>query len=283
MKKLLWLWLAIASAVGILPYAATETQKGPNVPTVTVSVGNEIIEMDIEEYATRVILAEADICTNDETKKALSVAARSVGAYFSLFGCKHSDFDVCNDGNCCIRLADIKKYSAEEIDAARAIVNSTFGETLNVGSYPALSLFTLCSGSSTRQSEIFSYHTPVKRSKKCEIHKTEKTYSVSELYSLFEAESGSEDCFIYADNGKCAFGVIGNKLFSGERIAEVLGLKSNELSVKLDGDSVTAVSYGVGHGYGLDLCGAQELAKNGKKYTEILQMYFPKLELNKIY
>ncbi len=283
MKKLLCIWLVIASAIGIAPYTAAKTRVVSNVPTVTVSLGSEIIEMDIEEYALRALLAESDICKSDEAKKALSVAARSVGAYFSMFGCKHSDFDACADGECCIRLADITEYSESEISAARAIIKSTYGRILTADSYPALALFTLCSGSSTRQSTIFSYHTPVARKARCEVHKTEREYTTDTLYSLLGAVSGSEDCFVYDDSGKCVFGVVGGSLLSGEEIADRLDLKSNELSVTLDKDKSFAVSYGVGHGYGLDLCGAQEQALRGKAYTEILQTYFPKLQLNKIY
>ncbi len=283
MKKLLCIWLIIISAIGIVPFASAEAEKTIKPMTVNISFGGEIIEMDTEEYALRVLLAESEICKSDEAKKALSVAARSVGAYFSLFGCKHEDFDACADGDCCIRLADISKFKKEEIDAAKAIVKSTYGESLVAESCPALALFTLCSGSSTRQSDIFSYLTPVARKAKCVLHKTEIEYTVAELYSRLGVDSGKEESFIYDDNGKCKLGFVGGRLFSGEDIASRLGLKSNELFVTVESEKVIAVSYGVGHGYGLDLCNASELASAGKGYREILQTYFPKLTINKIY
>ncbi|GAB4535351.1 MAG: SpoIID/LytB domain-containing protein [Thermodesulfovibrionia bacterium] len=52
-------------------------------------------------------------------------------------------------------------------------------------------------------------------------------------------------------------------------------LPSTDFSVRIEGDSVIFDGRGWGHGVGLSQWGAQEMAKNGKDYREILEHFYP--------
>ena len=49
---------------------------------------------------------------------------------------------------------------------------------------------------------------------------------------------------------------------------------------EIDG-RVRIVTKGLGHGYGLSIYGANEMAKEGKTYQEILSYYYSGLEITK--
>lgn len=66
---------------------------------------------------------------------------------------------------------------------------------------------------------------------------------------------------------------------SGEDFRQRLGLNSACFSLgEVDG-KIRVVTKGLGHGFGLSEWGANELAKQGKDYIEILKYYFPNIEI----
>ncbi len=270
----------ILISLSAIPFAAAKAMNQSPAPKLAVFLDGEIVEIDAEEYVLRVLLAEGEICENDEALKSLAVAARSCALYFSLYGLKHDGFDACADKNCCVPLGNPEKAKIEFLARVKKAVEETRGEALTVNGFPALALFTHCAGSGTRQCEGFSYLSPTAESGKCEIHNLSLTL---ETDGILENISEKESCVVYDEGGKCVFSVFGNRVISGDDLADVLSLPSVEFSLEISEDGVTAVCNGVGHGYGLNLCAAQTKAEDGMKYNRILEIYFPKLNLNKIY
>ena len=74
---------------------------------------------------------------------------------------------------------------------------------------------------------------------------------------------------------------IAEKIFSGEELKQILNLKSMNISIIINKDSIKFISKGYGNGYGLSLYGANELAVNGCDFANILHYYFPKTKINK--
>ncbi|NLI89425.1 MAG: SpoIID/LytB domain-containing protein [Epulopiscium sp.] len=73
---------------------------------------------------------------------------------------------------------------------------------------------------------------------------------------------------------------VGSKLMSGEEFKNTLGLRSSCFMIEYQGKQVRIISKGLGHGVGLSQYGANEMAKEGKDYKEILKHYFPKADIN---
>ncbi len=67
---------------------------------------------------------------------------------------------------------------------------------------------------------------------------------------------------------------IGNTIISGEEFRKILGLPSSNFKVFKQSDSLVFDVRGIGHGVGLSQNGANELAKEGKKYDEIISHYY---------
>ena len=67
---------------------------------------------------------------------------------------------------------------------------------------------------------------------------------------------------------------IGNVEMTGDEFAYIFNLNSPNFEVDEYEGQIRIVTKGLGHGLGLSLYGAKELAKSGKSYTEILQHYY---------
>lgn len=72
---------------------------------------------------------------------------------------------------------------------------------------------------------------------------------------------------------------IGNQEFQGEQIKEILELPSSCFTVQRLEKQVRFLCRGRGHGLGMSQYAAQKMAEEGKTYEEILQYFFPKLQL----
>lgn len=74
---------------------------------------------------------------------------------------------------------------------------------------------------------------------------------------------------------------INDIVFSGEEFRQLLGLKSLNLNIIINIDGIKIITKGFGNGYGLSIYGANELAKNGCSFSNILKYYFPGVKINK--
>lgn len=284
MKGFMLYFLAIFILLSALPIAAKKSVASEEMPTITVDLGGETREITIEEYVLRVLAAENEKCENTETLKALSVAVRSCGMYFSLYGLKHESFHACGDGECCLPLGDPTKLNGETLTRCISAAEETEGQILTLDGLPAIALYTLCASNGTLQCEEFPYLTPVTESEKCETHKSERVYTLEELERVLpNNDIYNDSCLVYDENGKCEFGVIGGKLISGSELAKSVNLPSVEFTLELTESEACFVSYGAGHGYGLALCAADKKADGLIDYKKILEIYYPNLEINKIY
>lgn len=74
---------------------------------------------------------------------------------------------------------------------------------------------------------------------------------------------------------------IGNQMVQGERIKEILSLPSSCFTVQISGNQVRFLCKGRGHGLGMSQYGAEQMALEGKDYKEILNTFFPELNIEK--
>lgn len=274
------LYFFVFSVLSLCVPLGAKSVMGEIVPAVTVFSDSQIQEMDIEEYTLRALLAQGEITKSHEGKKALAVAIRSSAYYLSVYGLKHGDFDVCDRKECCLELGKIEGYPAEYYNECKSAVEETRGRVLVYDSKPALSLFTLCSGSGTAPCQGFPYLTAVSEESVCEEHTTLKSFDKSEFdFSLSE----SDCCLVYDGWGKCVFGVLDGKYMSNNELKTLFSLPSDEFFIESHRETIEIKAYGAGNGFGLNLCGAEKMSKSGKSYEEILGFYYPKLELIYIY
>jgi len=74
---------------------------------------------------------------------------------------------------------------------------------------------------------------------------------------------------------------INNEIFDGYSFSNILNLPSQDFTVLIDNDKAFFTMRGFGHGIGLSQYGANEMAKNGYNYHEILKHYYNNVEIVK--
>ena len=72
---------------------------------------------------------------------------------------------------------------------------------------------------------------------------------------------------------------IGTQTISGEDFRRILSLNSAYFSITPVDGSIRIVTRGLGHGVGLSTYGANELAKEGKTFEEILSYYYQNISI----
>jgi len=77
--------------------------------------------------------------------------------------------------------------------------------------------------------------------------------------------------------------LIGQKTYTGEEVQYALGLPSACYTFEEISGKIRAVCKGVGHGYGFAQFGANELAREGKTYLELLGYYFQNVEVQSVH
>ncbi len=284
MKHWLLYFLAIIIAVMGVPLLAENSVAGEEMPKLSVFSNGEVKEMPVEEYTLRILIAQESACESIEAKKALAVAARSCGMYFSLYGCKHQEYEVCDDGNCCMYLGDPEDVDEEVLSTLISICEETKGQILTIDSLPCLALFTRCASKGTMQCDSLPYLSPVLEAERCMIHKTETETEIdSELAQILGNTTEHPPYLVFDESEKCELAILGGNIKSGIEIAKMLNLPTVEFTLSIEENKLNAVCYGIGHGYGLNICGAEKLAQGGMNYQNILEIYYPKLKMNKIY
>lgn len=290
MKNWLLYFFAVLVVTAAVPFAAEKTAVSDPVPKITVLRGSEVKEISAEEFALCVLIAEGGSLPSFEAKKALAVAARSLASYIDFNGYKHSEFDLCSDPDCCLALSDPEQAEEALFAECKNAVDETRGMVLEFDRLPAAALFTYCAGSGTRDNPELGYLCAVAESERCEAHGSELKMD----YSAFsEAIPGISSCtseellqssFIaYDASGKCSFGVFNGVCIGAEELASSLSLPSAEFNISFDEEEAVITCYGEGSGFGLNLCGAERMAESGKSFSEIIALYYPELNLNKIY
>lgn len=67
---------------------------------------------------------------------------------------------------------------------------------------------------------------------------------------------------------------VGDKTLSGGEVWRIFGLRSTAFSVSFNGNVFTFTTKGYGHGAGMSQYGANEMARSGKDWEEILRYYY---------
>ena len=71
-----------------------------------------------------------------------------------------------------------------------------------------------------------------------------------------------------------------DKILEGEMFALGMGIPSSNFSIQKTGSKVRFLCRGKGHGLGFSQYGGNELAKDGSLWEEILEEYFPEMEIS---
>ncbi len=307
------LFVIMFSAIGVwMSGGAQDTAQSPGQPGVTfrpepgesgdgvveVYIDGDTIPMDIEEYIVGVTAAEMPASFEPEALNAQAVAARTYTLHLKHNGgCSaHPGADVCTDSTHCqayLTDEEMKKAWGDNYDKYLSKIDeavlSTRGEEIYYDGEEIQVFYHSSSGGMTEDcANVYAESLPYLKSVKSEGEEGYSNYygkvtvSFGEFVSKMEAYSPDISLTGSAadigeiqryDSGRVKSIKIGDETFTGREVRQIFGLNSTNFTIKTT-DGITFSTVGFGHGVGMSQTGANEMAKTGSDYIEILEHYF---------
>ena len=72
---------------------------------------------------------------------------------------------------------------------------------------------------------------------------------------------------------------IGDKTYTGVELRTLLNLRSTDFDITITANGLEIVTRGYGHGVGMSQYGANEMAKQGYKYQDIIKHYYTNVKI----
>lgn len=269
----------------------------------------EIEEKEIDEYLLGVVSAEMPASFEEEALKAQAVVARTYTVYaISHNEGKHEGADICDDSSCCqawiSKEGRFEKWEEADREGNWAkienAVNSTRGKIITYNGEAIDAFFHSNSGGKTENvgvvwggadlpylqsvetagEDAYSQYASEVEFNKAEFE--EKMKQKNEDFSIDYNEEDSIKILEYTEGNRVKTVKIGNLELSGVEVRQLLGLKSANFTVSIDGDNIKFDVKGYGHGVGMSQTGADSLAKEGKNYEEIIKHFYTGVEIENL-
>lgn len=262
--------------------------------------GGQVEEMDLGAYLVGVVRAEMPASFEPEALRAQAVAARTYTLYKMQTGSNHGDTaDICTDSTCCQAYISEERARANWGDDAdeyeRKIedaVTSTDGQTILYGGVPILAVFHSSSAGLTRAAgEVWLNDLPYLQA----VDSPEAGDSIPNYYSRveFTAEdfktkflaahpeadlsgpiSGWLANAVTDGAGSVVTLSVGGVSMKGTELRTILGLRSACFEWEIQDGGLVFFVTGYGHGVGMSQYGANQMAREGADYREILTHYY---------
>ncbi len=261
----------------------------------------EIIEeLGLEEYIKGVVAAEMPVSFEKEALKAQAVAART----YSLRRLQRKEgIDEEEIAQAYLSEKELKERWGEKyliykskIDSA---VEETEGEIMTYEDEIIEAVFHSTSAGYTENSEnLWNEEKPYLKSVESKQDEKAPDYIVKTIFEndaiVAKLEQKYSDVVITnapilqqiqvikrSEAGYIMQIQIGNKIFTGNEIRVLLGLRSTNFTVNQKDNKVTITTRGYGHGIGMSQYGANYMAQDGKNYKEILKHYYQGVDIVK--
>ena len=295
------------------PEVKVDTSGSPLIKVLNVKT-KEIEILPLEEYIVGVVAAEMPVEFESEALKAQAVAARTYTVkryegHKKNPNKEHPEAHICTDSTHCQAYISkdemstkwgILKYPGYYNKIARA-VNETAGIVLVYqGKLIDPVYHSTSTGKTENSGDVWQFDIPYLKSvespgdQESPKFKTQQTLTLAQLdkalatnlatvpASTINNPSASPLKIIEkTSTGRIKTIKIGDKEFKGEEVRAKLGLNSTSFSWKAEGDKITFLVTGYGHGVGMSQYGANYFAKEGKDYKEILSHYYTGTELRR--
>lgn len=282
-----------------------ELPKDKNESIMVFSPKNKKVEnIDFFEYTVGAVAAEIPPTYHTEAVKAQAVAAytyalkvKSEGRQSELNGAHISASDEKHQGY--IDKDERKKRWGEKFDIyeekIEEAVKEVYGKRITykgeliVAAYHAIS-----SGSTYDSNEIWGTQLPYLKSVPSAGDRLSPDFIKTQIYSVDELKDGlkkidglnlTQDASNwigeteFSDSGCTKYIEICKTKISGTDLRKALNLNSACLSIEYIDKSFKVTTKGYGHGLGMSQYGADYMARQGKKYDEILKHYYSGTEI----
>ncbi len=270
---------------------------------INVNCDGNIVPMELEEYITCVVAGEVYPTYEPEALKAQAVAARTF-----LFhrknggGCKNGG-DICTSSKHCQAFKSYEKMKSQwgerydkNFKAISSAVQETAGEIITYEDKPICALYHSSSVGTTENCvSVFGGTQPYLKSVDSKISSDNNEYKKEQIYTKSQFVSKINEAFkdinidridisidSYTPAGRVEKVKIGGQTVKATSLRTALGLRSTNFTFTVSDDKIVFTVYGYGHGVGMSQVGAQEMAKEGYNYKQILTHYYSGTEIQKI-
>ncbi|MBE6971196.1 MAG: stage II sporulation protein D [Ruminococcaceae bacterium] len=263
--------------------------------------GSAVQEMSMAEYLSGVVRGEMPASFEMEALKAQAVAERTYIYYKRNTGGKaaHPEAEVCMSPQCCSAYTSAQTAAEKWGDKAaeyeariQTAVTQTDGQVLLYNNEPILAAFHSSSAGVTANSgdvwvSDLPYLTSVASPEGGESvpnYYSVKTFTAEEFQQTFtaaypEAQFSADPATwitgaVHNDSDRVETLNIGGITLEGTEARTLFGLRSASFTTEATAETVTFRVTGYGHGVGMSQYGANEMAKQGKTWQEILRWYY---------
>lgn len=270
-------------------------QNSPAIAGKSVSLklnSGEIIQIGLEDYVYGVVSAEMPAEFSIEALKAQAVAARTyalkrVEAGSTLVA-SSADQNYKTDTELKSQWGGAyAKYSQK----VRSAVQATAGESMTYrGKYIDALYFSISNGKTEDAMYVWGNSVSYLKSVSSPWDKGLKNFQYTTNIPLTTASSKlginlTSSTTIQVREKTTGDRVksvaIGDKVLSGVQVRNKLGLRSADFDMKIQGDQLSITTRGFGHGVGMSQYGANEMAKLGNRYQNILTHYYTGINIIK--
>ena len=262
--------------------------------TIKNSDTKEEKELDLEEYIIGVVAGEMPASFHEEALKAQAIAARSYALY--KINTSNESYDLVTDitNQVYITNSQMQEKWQEDYNYYYDKIKKAVSDTKNLvmeyaGEVISAYYFAMSNGSTEDVSLVFGENRDYLNSVDSSWDENVKNFEVTvEINKADFCNKLNIDCSNIVINninrsstGRINTININNKEFKGTDIRSLLGLRSTDFDIKIT-ETIQITTRGYGHGVGMSQYGANEMAKSGYNYEEILKHYYQDVNIVQI-
>ena len=256
---------------------------------VIVHVKDKDLYLDLDDYVIGVVGAEMPASFNSEALKAQAVASRS----YAMSKVQNNIIEISssiNDQVYQTKMELMNKWGSsfyKYYNKISKVVNDTKNEVVaRDGKILKTYYFSMSNGKTENSQTVFgeitflSVDSPLEsKLKNFEVIKEFKKEELLNILGLNEIkiQNVTRNDTNHVDNI-----IVSNKKYSGTEFRKLLGLRSTDFDIEEKEGGYLITTRGYGHGVGMSQYGANEMAKQGYNYKEIINHYYQNTELIKI-
>ena len=288
MKKLLLLILFLIP-IFISSFNKATFLFSNNEKTIIVHLTDLDLYLDLNDYVTGVVASEMPALFNEEALKAQAVAARS----FATSKIENNFLELTSGISDQVYSPNFKlkeKWSDDYNKYYNKIYNcvkSTHNEVIKRDNKILRTYYFSMSNGYTENSQTVFNDTTFTSVKSLENENTpnykfQKTFSSSDLNKLLNVSNIDIQNIERNETNHVKSITINNKTYTGIEFRKLLNLRSTDFTIEKKDNNYIITTIGYGHGVGMSQYGANQMAKEGASYKEILNHYYENTEISEI-
>ena len=256
---------------------------------------NVIENVFMEDYLVGVLAGEMPASFDIEALKAQAVASRTYAYYKK--NTSNKDYDLTTDKSTQVYLTvdEIKQKWGVEYEYYLNKIKEAILSTKDLvvtfqGEIISAYYFSMSNGYTENATSVFGEDKSYLTSVSSKEDTSNKNFNVNiSLNKQDFCQKLSINCekieiknVIKNDTERVERITINNKVYSGTEVRKLLNLRSTDFNILVNDNIIEINTNGYGHGVGMSQYGANQMAKEGYSYQEILKHYYTGVEITSI-